>query len=57
MAAERVKFDVEGACDVRVVIGLFGTPEQYLFDVVRLKSFLQQIGIGEMVPCVRIDSV
>ena len=37
---------VKGGCDIDEVVGLFGSPEQQLFDLVRQIALLDQVRIG-----------
>src|SRR4030042_5802509 len=54
---QRAQLHIKGFGDIGTVIGILRSPEQYLFDLMSIKSFFRHIWVGKDIPGIGEDSV
>src|SRR5512135_737295 len=57
VTAQCAQLHIKGFGDIGTVIDILSSPEQYLLDLMRIKTFFRQIRVGKDIPGIGEDSV
>src|SRR5208337_3693561 len=54
---QRAQLHIKGFGDIGAVIDILSSPEQYLFDLMRIEPFFRQIRVGKDIPGIGEDGI